>query len=222
MNTSKRMKVFAILAAVAVVTGSGANYWLMSERGSAASKRDEIKKQIQDEDDVAAKQLKIRTEVEESQQFLDHLEANVAENAYIPTLVTELETLGNAKGLTITGVKPKRIEEKKVKVDPNASEEDKKKAKKKQPAKKPYDEWQIEVNATGFYPAILDFINSLQEFSKIVEVYTVGLNELNGPEKKYGPDGSPQLELTLTLKAYAFPEKDNDRSDSTNEDTNNE
>jgi Tfp pilus assembly protein PilO len=207
-----KVKLFFILAGVATVAGGGANMWLMGQRGEATSELESIKKEIQDEDEVSALQVKLRAELDESGLQLEHLEKNVAQTSYIPTLVSEVEIVANKSNLTLTGLKPKKIEEKKKPAAPKEGddkEKDKDGAKKKpkKPPVKPYDEWQIEVSATGLYSDIINFLQSLKSFSKIVEVYGVSLNEIGGSgEKVYFNDGSPRLELNLVLKAYAFPD----------------
>lgn len=208
-----KIKLFFILTGVATVAGGGANMWLMGQRGEAKTELENIKKEIQDEDEVSALQVKLRADLDESGLQLEHLEKNVAQTSYIPTLVSEVEIVANKSKLTLTGLKPKKIEEKKKTVTPKEGD-DKDKAKegeaKKKPKKppvKPYDEWQIELSATGLYADIITFLQELKSFSKIVEVYGVSLNEVGGSgEKVYFNDGSPRLELNLILKAYAFPD----------------
>lgn len=217
-----RTKLMIILTGVTLISGSAANAWLFQGRADQIAARDKVKKLVVSEASVSSDQVKMKTALDESSRALEHLEANVAQTAYIPTLVSELEQLGNSKGLKITGIKPKRINEKKpqqsTSTESSSSGDDKKAKKKKKDLPKPYDEWNLEVNAVGYYPAILDFIASLQNFTKIVEVYGVSIQTKMDSDSQYGPNGAPNLELTLTLKAYAFPDKnahnDGDGSDS--------
>jgi Tfp pilus assembly protein PilO len=191
---------------LALLVGVGGNFWLYNGVSQSTDEYNSLKKQVKDEKKLKSELAGIQVQLAESQSKLDHLEQSVPATDYVPTLLTELERLGTANGLKITGVRPKIVEKKKEEKKP---EEEAKDGKKKKPEKKEtkgYDEFIIEVKGTGYYSAISNFVNALNTFPKIVGVYTLDI----APQSRVDDVAGPKvLELNMEIKAYVFaPEKE--------------
>ncbi len=200
---------------LALVVGLGVNFWLWNGVGESSHELQSLKKQVKDEKKLTAELNQIRGQLTESQSKLDHLERSVPATDYVPTLLTELERLGTANGLKITGVRPKIVEKKKEEKKPEeANKDESKKPKKKEPAPKGYDEFIIEVKGTGYYSAINNFVNALNTFPKIVGVYTLDV----APQSRVDDvAGAKILEMNMEIKAYVFASEDNEKTARSND-----
>jgi Tfp pilus assembly protein PilO len=115
----------------------------------------------------------------------------VPDVAYIPTLMKELEQIGIGKGIKVTGVRPAPPV-----VAPTLPEEGSTK-----PKKKDYDEITIEVKGRGRYDNIKAFLDSIQEFPKVIAVKTISMTPMRD-----GSDGRPgEIEVVVNVVAYVFP-----------------
>lgn len=140
--------------------------------------------------DVPKQLMASKAELEQVRSKLAHLEKNVPDFAYIPTMLRELEAAGRASGLEVTGVRP-------------IAKTDNAKAADGKGEKKPYDAVDIEVRGRGPYGAIMRFVDALKAFPKIVESRAVSIEPKADPMH---PKAAPQLEMTVRLRAYIFNE----------------
>ena len=106
-------------------------------------------------------------------------------------MLSELEKLGKSSGIAVIGVRPLPKPATPGKKDSAADGEIKKK-----PA---YDELNIEVKGRGTYRSVLNFIESLGKFPKVVAARTVELTPKNDPGQT-----SSSLDVTINLRAYVF------------------
>jgi Tfp pilus assembly protein PilO len=118
---------------------------------------------------------------------LKHLEEGIPDFAYIPSLMTELEKAGKQFGIKILGVRP----------IPKPMTP----GKKGDSSKKAYEELAIEVKGFGNYGSVMRFVNSLQQFPKIVAARSVQLTPKADPGQM-----RPDLDVVVELRAYVFPE----------------
>lgn len=192
MKKGPNPKAFMLMAIGTFVVGLGASYMAYSQmsgiQGEVASLKSEYKdeKQVQQELDAA------KLKVDECALKLKHLEAGVPDTAYIPTLMTELEKTGQKFGIKILGVRPIPKQNAPVKKIEGESAPTERKA---------YDEMAIEVKGIGSYGAIMRWVNSLQEFPKIVAARSVQL----APKVEPGQTQA-SLDVTVELRAYVFPD----------------
>ena len=201
MKRAPNAKLFMILTIATTVFGGAGVGYLVSNRGAAQKEFSTIRKQIRDEKKVQAELKEQQNKLQESSEKLAHLEAGVPDSAYIPTLLTELEMIGRSHGLEVTGVKPKEQKDSTPAQDSNSTDKDKKKV-----AKKSYNELLIEVKGNGVYKSIEGFVNALQQFPKIVGVISVDLTpRVKFGERNEADDGNKHLDVTINLRAYAFP-----------------
>lgn len=189
MRKTPNPKLFLLMAIAAFVFGGGACFFAFNNLNSAKS---DLQKMQADAKDAKALGRDLETSkaaLEASAVKLQHLEAGVQDYAYIPTLLSELEKLGKASGISVVGVRPmpKPVTAKK---DSDGGI----------PKRKTYDELDIEVKGRGSYRAVMNFVQALGKFPKIVAARTVDLTPKNEPGQT-----ATSLDVTIDLRAYVFP-----------------
>jgi Tfp pilus assembly protein PilO len=195
VNASPNPTIFAALAAAGLVIGAGVTFWQYGQMSDHAGRIAILRGEVQDEGKMRERLVKVEEDLSTSSRKLHHLELGVPTDEYVPTLLKELETTGRQSFIDVLGVRPlpKRQE-------PARSTQDKDGA--GRPARKAYDELDIEVSGAGSYAAVSRFLDALQTFPKIAEVRSVTLT----PER--GAVGvSPKLNVTIQIRAFVFPVK---------------
>lgn len=190
MKRSPNPKFYLLMALGTLVAGSVLVSTQASRLGDKRATVERLRQESQDENQVRERLASSATLLEEARVKLEHLEQNIPSAAYIPTMLQELEKVGNEQGIKVVGVRPAMRMIARPKVDGTAAE----------PIRKPYDELDIEVKGRGSYEAIENFVKSLQSFPKIVAARMVSvsphIDPLNPTE--------PQLEIAVELRAYLF------------------
>lgn len=184
--------LFFILSGIAVVGWGFVCYAQNDSLGAYRAEVVDLKTELQRQGNVETQLEEINLKVAESREKLNHLEQGVPERAYMPTLMTEIEALGQRNGILVTGVRPMP-----AKFAPPPNEDPSK------VEKKPYIEQFVEVKGSGHYLKVLQFLSQLESFPKIVSVQTVTLspkNDLNAEGDK------SMLDITIELKAFLFHE----------------
>ncbi len=189
MKKAPNPKIFLGLALGTFVVGAGINYMTYSGMSEAQEKVAQLKNQVKPTTQIQSELDASTKELTETSSQLKHLEANIPDFAYIPTMLAELEQVGKANGIEVTGVRPT--------VPPAANPKEGEKV-----ARKPYDELIIEVKGRGHYGDVMKFIGALQTFPKIVALRSISMTPKNDPSKGT-TDG---LDLTIDLKAFVFPQ----------------
>lgn len=193
--------LFLVLTVVALAAGAGGVYWQWNSNADEQVKLDALNKQLAREKKLGSELERTIERVQLSAEQLAHLEQNVSELAYVPTLLTELEQIGADNGVKITGVRPKE-EKKKPKKKPASTDKDAAKDEKPEPEpKKAYDELLVEVKGVCDYWSGMKFVAAIEKFPKIVALRSVEMNP-----KRIGRDATQSmLELTLEVKVFFFP-----------------
>jgi len=187
-------RVFMLMAVGAFVLGGGLTFLAYSGLGAA---KDNLKKLQADSKNAKGLQLQLadsQANLQSTATKLKYLENGVQDYAYVPTLLSELEKLGKASGIDVVGVRPLPKPNLPGKKDAPGDGEVKK--------KKSYDELNIEVKGRGNYRSVLNFIESLGKFPKVVAARTVEMS----PKTTPGQTGSV-LDVTIDLRAYIFPDQ---------------
>jgi len=196
MKQDNGMKSVQMLALAVIAIGGGLIYWQYNVRDGAATRLAKVKAETPELAEVQRNLANSEEELTKISVELQHLEQGVPTNAYVATLLKELETLGLSKILVVTGVKP---------VITAASAPPPTTKGGNIAAQKPYDELDIDITSRGQYAGVMDMVTALQTFPKIVAVKTVGLAPKNDPDSKK----SNVLDATISLKAYIFKDGDN-------------
>lgn len=195
MKKRPNPKVYLMLMLLTLVVGAGLSYMQFSSLQEVSAKVDRLKKEAKDEREVQAELDAINATLDETNTKLIHLEKGVSEVAYVPTLLKELESVGNKAGLEVLGVRPMPKVAKPMMRTTSADDKPK--------VRKPYTEMDIEVRGKGDYRAVMNFLRALQMFPKIIAARTVSVQPKNGvrEEDRQKP---PVLEVTLELRSYLF------------------
>lgn len=189
MSRRPNPKTFMYLALVTVAAGGGLCFWQYSKLKEIDVRVNTLRTEVSDPRAVQAHLDDSIAKLNASKQSLQHLEANVSDVAYVPSLLHDLDAFGKANGISVTGVRPTP--------KPTGSPVDA-----KTQAAKPYDELTITVTGTGDWASIERFVDNLPNFPKIVAARMISIEPSNQTKIANAPDGS--LNLTLDLKAYVF------------------
>lgn len=187
MKRSPNPRTYMLMAIGTLALGAVASYFGYSQMTGVEAQVAELRTQVKDEKEVQKELDSSKAKLEECATQLKHLEEGVPDFAYIPSLMTELEKAGKQFGIKILGVRPipKPIVP----------------GKKEDASKKAYDELAIEVKGFGNYGSVMRFVNSLQQFPKIVAARSVSLTPKADPGQT-----RPDLDVVVELRAYVFPE----------------
>lgn len=184
-------KIFVGLAALSLLLGG----YLVYAQYNAVTEKELAVEAVREEVRNAAslgKELDASNQhMAELSMKLAHLERGVQAYQYVPTLLKELEETGIANGVQVTGVRPAPV----IKAAPD-----------EKLLSKAYDELMIEVKGRGTYSSVHRFLMALQGFPKIVSADTITIQPVTGAPMPTGM--SPQLDVTLQLKAFIFPVTD--------------
>ncbi len=196
MNTrGPNPKIYMILAIATILTGSGLSYMQYSSYSEVKADVEKLKATAKDPADVQTELDDMILKLNDTRAKLTHLERGVPAMEYVPTLLKELETLGKACGIEVTGVRPVPVQPKPA-VKNESGESTK-------AARKPYNELDIEVRGRGHYGSVMKFINGLTMFPKIVAARTVSLQPKM--DHKAGASVIPKLDVTIELRSFLFP-----------------
>ena len=190
---NKNVLMWVGLFTLSVVGTGGACYYQMGQLATTGKRVVALKKEIEEEGDVQTQLEEINAKLTDSKDKLDHLERGVPQRAYVPTMMTEIETIGKENGIIVTGVRPLPAKIVPPKLDADGKEI---------PDKKPYEEQDIEVKGTGKYFNVMQFLTAIETFPKICGVRVVTLQPKTDAENKQ----STMLEITIEVRAYLFRE----------------
>jgi len=186
MKSNEAMKSVALLALATLLVGGGLIYWQYNNRSSAQSRVASLEAELPDIEQVQADLATSQQELEDHRIRLEHLEKSLPKEAYIPTLLKELEMVGRERNLTVTGIRPI--------LQPNgvgATVDD----------DSGYQKLDIDITGQGTYRAVLEMIASLKSFPKILSVTTIAIQPRRDIQSK-----SNDLDTTIRLRAYIFKE----------------
>ncbi|MCE5313632.1 MAG: type 4a pilus biogenesis protein PilO [Armatimonadota bacterium] len=211
-------KSITALIVIAVVIFFGCALGYMAAAGKLKSSASEIQakeKKVTESKEIAQKLEQSKLDYLDARSQIRFLESSVTTEAYVPTLLKQLEYLGKSVNLKVIGIRPQAVE---VKAAPRklssgaqaangnvegASEQSSNSQPGDQSAKKtvsPYDELKVEVEVEGKYMNALDFLYKLTSFPKIIAVNSVEMN----PSDDKGIVGSPMLNIKMKVTAFVF------------------
>lgn len=192
MKNNSSPKLLGIMAFLVLALGGGATYFQYQNVQTAKAKAAALDAQLPSQKDLERDLADTTAKLADFQKVIGHLEANVPDVAYIPTMLKELETIGKGHRIVVTAVRPAP----QTMAPKPAAEEGQLKA-----AKKDYAEIEIEVKGRGSYDDIKAFLDSLQKFPKVIAVKTVGLT----PIRETDAGRKDQIEVMINVVAYVFP-----------------
>jgi Tfp pilus assembly protein PilO len=181
-------KTFLMLAVGSLVLGGGMTYMAFTGLQASKAELQKLQADAKDTKQLQSELAKSQQSLQDSAVTLQHLEMGVQDYAYVPTMLTELEKLGKTSGIAVLGVRPMP----KPAAPPKEGDGER-------PKKKVYDELDIEVKGRGTYRSVMNFVQFLGKFPKIVAARTVEMTPKNDPLHPTG-----MLEVTVNLRAYVF------------------
>lgn len=182
-------KVFGAMTVFALLIGGTATYLQYRVANKATAKIAALQAETPSDEELQRSLAQSTRTLAEYQDTVEHLEAGVPDVAYVPTLLKELEEVGESNNIKVTGVRPvaavfmSRIEDGALN------------------KKKAYEEIEIEVKGRGRYEDVKQFLDDLHEFPKVIAVKTVRIE----PQREMGDQGAPVVEATVNVVLYVFP-----------------
>lgn len=186
MKSNEAMKSVALMALATLLVGGGLIYWQYNNRSAAQSRVASLEAELPDIEQVQADLATSQQELEDYRIRLEHLEKSLPKEAYIPTLLKELEVVGKERNLTVTGIRP-ILQPNVVGATPDEDAG--------------YQKLDIDITGQGTYRAVLEMIASLKNFPKILSVTTIAIQPRRDLQSK-----SNELDATIRLRAYVFKE----------------
>lgn len=206
--TQKGVTVLVVLAALVFVLCLLSCLAAVGKIRSIDGERAEVEKQVRESQMVAQTQRDSENKYLDTRAQIRCLESSVSTQAYVPTLLKQIERLGRSVHLNIIGVRPKapdanaKLAQKMASeaggqagADPNAA------ATKPEPPK-PYDELEVDLELEGGYMNALDFLYRLTSFPKILAVNSVQMT----PGIGLNVSESPRLSIKINATAFVFKE----------------
>lgn len=198
MRPLPSIKVGILIVAGTVLIGAGVTMWAQNTSSSAKERYQKLESEVPAESELRRQLTASQEVVDDYKNQLQHLEQGVPTLAYVPTLLTELETLGKVHSIEVTGVRPLLESVQKKNNDDKSSGSGKKPA---------YQEMTIEVTGRGTYANVNQMVEGIKKFPKIIAIQTVTLqpHRQNSQEDKARTQPGFILDATIRLKAYLFP-----------------
>lgn len=198
MTRGLSVKFAVIILAGVVVVGGGITFWAKGLSQGSKAHYDQLALEVPEEGELRKMVEDSQLKVDDYRTQLQHLEQSVPNLAYVPTLLTELENLGKAHNITVTGVRP--VIEPKVQknTDDKVSGSGSKKA--------AYREMAIDITGRGNYGNVMAMVEAIKKFPKIIAIQTVGLTpKRETDEDRAAGQTGVVLDATVRIKAYLFP-----------------
>ncbi len=215
--SQKGVTALIVVAAAVFVCCLLACFWAMQKTSQVSAEKARAEKEIRDNQAIAQTQHDSENKYLDTRAQIRCLESSVSTQAYVPTLLKQIEHLGKSVNLKVNGVRPKAP-------DPNAGLAKKMAAQtassgaggqspaggsaaapaaKPEPPK-PYDELEVDLELEGNYMNALDFLYKLTSFPKIMAVNSVQMDPDNSPGQAI--TDSPKLKIKINLTAFVFKE----------------
>ncbi|MBX3095289.1 MAG: type 4a pilus biogenesis protein PilO [Fimbriimonadaceae bacterium] len=178
-----------IIAVAVFLFGGLLAYWQYNVKEAAQARYQQLEAEVPTKEEVDAELAQTSQDLEKYRENLAHLEKSVPPQAYVPTMLSELESLGKLNRIAVTGVRPVAKQAQSRRDQEN-----------EQQNKKAYQEVEIDITGTGQYNDVMALVDQLKGFPKIVAVRTVSLT----PKKEANAAAQGILESTIRLRAYVF------------------
>jgi Tfp pilus assembly protein PilO len=219
IKANSRNAIVFVVVAVLIFGGVVFGFVTMSEQlHSLDAELNDKQKKVDDAKQIARTLEESRLQYEDAQAQLHNMEASVSTQAYVPTLLKQVESLAKLVKLNVLSVRP--VKEQPKPAPPPAKETDA--TAKDTPTKeapKLYDELKINIDVEGKYVRALDFVYKLTSFPKIISVNSITLAPISAQEAALA-GGSPNLRVSMNITAFVLKEaKQADSDAETKEDT---
>ena len=106
MKLGKKALVYFALTGVIALAGGGMTFMLFSSNSEKSSDLRRLKSEARKPQDLQVELDEAKLKAQASAIELAHLEQNIPELVYVPTMLKELEQFGNESGVKVFGVRP--------------------------------------------------------------------------------------------------------------------
>lgn len=209
--STKGVAALAVIAGLVFVTCVLCSLGALSKVKTVDGEKRRIEMELRESQMIAQTQVSAQNKYEDTRAQIRCLESSVSTQAYVPTLLKQIEHLGQSVNLKVLGVRPKPA-------DPNAALAKKQAAaaaaeasggsaasEEKPEPPKPYDELGVDLELEGNYMNALDFLYKLTSFPKIVAVNSIEMI----PESGEAAALNPKLSIKISATAFVFKEPSN-------------
>lgn len=219
LKPGSRGVVILIAVAVVIFIGGVLEYAGMSAKLGTA--REELKtklEKVSQSKEIAQKRDQAKLNYDDTVSQLGFLEASVSSEAYVPTLLKQIEKLAKTTNLKVKSIAPEESASKEMtrtagsgrqaaegNIDAASQEKSNDADKSKKKEEKPYRELNIKLEFAGKYSNVLEFIHNLNSFPKIMAVKDVSIQP---KDTQMAIQSSPMLQVKMQVTAYVLKPED--------------
>lgn len=197
IKPSKKALIGLVCIAVLVFCIDGYLYYNRASRLAVLQTEFDVKnKKLQDSNQIAQRLSQVESRYNDVQLQLGTLEQGVSSSSYIPSLLKQLETLGKHNNLQVVGVRPQLIVPPPPPPPPPAGSTVKQVRKEPDP----YDKINIDIDVSGSYWNVVNFIDQLNSFPKIITVREMNIIPVSAGKMK--KNGSTLLNAKIVTSAF--------------------
>ena len=201
-STRRTTRALFAVAGLLLAGACGGFYMLNTQIQSIPRIEADKEAQVGSAQQVARRFDATQADYAQTKAQLRFLEDAVPANAYVPTLLPQLQKLAAAYGCQVTSIKPGAVGGSAPTPAASGSAV----------AAPLYDEMPLTLALTGSYSQVMHFVYSLTRFEKVLTVKTIGLHPgTAGPATPGVKLGAQPLAVDLDLVAYVFRDNPRDR-----------
>jgi Tfp pilus assembly protein PilO len=208
----RTMHVMAGVAGLLLIVG-GCGFYFISAQIQAANKNEADKQaEVGSSEQIAQRYDATVTAYNESCGQLRYLENQVAPNAFVPTLLPQMQKLAESFGCSVQSIRPGALQAgptagaaTPAATTPATAASTTASAAAAAPPE--YQTMPVQMAVTGTYPQLMRLIYSLTRFPKVIALNSIALHP-GAPSG--GPSTAPadNVSASLAMTAYLFPQDD--------------
>lgn len=209
-GAKRLMQVLMGGAGLVLLGGGGALVGLNSRLAGLQTQATQKEQEVGSSEQITKRYQQTQATFDETQSRIKFLETSVSSKSYVPTLLSQLQTLAAQTHLTVTAVRPAAPAPpappvKKTDGDTTAT------ASTKKQAPPPYDTLLVDVDVSGSYADTAAFLYGLTRFPKILSVAGAQMHPGTAAAGA-DPNAPPVIATNLKLVAFVFPDSGTDSS----------
>lgn len=200
-NAKRLMQVLMGGAGLVLLGGGGVLVGLNSKLTGLQTQAQQKEQEVGSSEQITRRYQQTQTTFDETQSRIKFLETSVSAKSYVPTLLSQLQTLAAQTHLTVTAVRPAAP----APPPPPVKKADGDAPATKKAAPPPYDTLLVDVDVTGSYADTAAFLYGLTRFPKILSVAGAQMHP-GAAAPNAAPNAAPVIETNLKLVAFVFPD----------------
>ncbi len=210
---SKGLMVLVGIAAVIFLGCIAGCLAVSNKMKNTTAELDAKLKKVNESKQIAQKLEKSELAYLDTKSQIKCLETSISTEAYVPTLLKQLEQTAKVVKLKVINIQPSLVEKKQAprsiasgaqasagNVEQASKTTDAAKAAAKEQAK-PYEELSIALEFEGKYSNVLDFLYRVTSFPKILAVKSVSISQ---KERMLVCNSAPSLVVKMTITAFVL------------------